>query len=56
MNETTNKKKSSKIIDIIIIIILVLSPGIRGYSNWNWYEYIIILIPIAGVIYHWIKE
>ncbi len=55
MNETT-KKRQSKAIDIIIIVILILSPGIRGYSNWHWYEYLLIFIPIALIIYRWIME
>jgi hypothetical protein len=29
-------------------------PGIRGYSNWIWYEYLFILIVIAAIVYSWI--
>ncbi len=55
MNELTHKNILSKLIDVLIIVVLVLLPGIRGYSNWSAYEYMFILIPIAGIIYHWIK-
>jgi len=55
MNEMTRKNILSKLIDILVIIILVFLPGIRGYSNWSAYEYMFILIPIAAIIYHWIK-
>jgi len=56
MNELQNKKRQSKAIDIIVIIILILIPGIRGYSNWHWYEYLLIFISIALIIYRWIME
>jgi hypothetical protein len=55
MNEITRKNLLSKLIDILVIIILVFLPGIRGYSNWSAYEYMFIFIPIAAIIYHWIK-
>lgn len=48
------KERRVKIGDIIFIVILLLIPGIRGYSNWMWYEYLFILIVIAAIVYSWI--
>ncbi|MDY6930051.1 MAG: hypothetical protein SWN10_23630 [Pseudomonadota bacterium] len=48
------KERRVKIGDIIFIVILLLMPGIRGYSNWMWYEYLFILIVIAAIVYSWI--
>ncbi len=48
------KERRIKIGDIILIVILLLIPGIRGYSNWMWYEYLLILIGIATIVYSWI--
>lgn len=55
MNEMTHKNTRSKLIDILVIITLILLPGIRRYSNWHAYEYVLILIPVIGILYHWVK-
>jgi hypothetical protein len=48
------KERRVRIGDIIFIIILLLGPGMRGYGNWMWYEYLFILIVIASIVYSWI--
>jgi hypothetical protein len=48
------KERRVKVGDIIFIVLLLLMPGIRGYSNWIWYEYLFILIVIAAIVYSWI--
>ena len=48
------KERRIKIGDIVFIVILLLGPGIRGYDNWMWHEYLFILTIIAAIVYSWI--
>jgi accessory gene regulator protein AgrB len=48
------KERRVKVGDIILIVVLLLMPGIRGYRNWMWFEYLFILIIIASIVYSWI--
>ena len=51
MKQQQNKPVSHIIIDIIIIVILILMPGIRGYDNYAWYEYLVfVFIPVVWFI------
>lgn len=56
MSETAPKGKSFRFLYILLILVLLLLPGIRGYENWRWYEYLMILLIIAGIIYRWKKD
>ena len=43
--------------NIILIIIFLLLPGIRGYQNFQVYQYILfVALPIAYLIYEMIKD
>ena len=56
MSETAPKRKSYRFLYILLILILLLLPGIRGYENWRWDEYLMILLIITGIIYRWKKD
>jgi len=51
MKEQKFKRNFHIIGDIVFIILLILTPGIRGYNEYVWYEYLLfVIIPVAGVI------
>jgi hypothetical protein len=37
--------------DLFIGVILFLLPGIRGYSNWQFYEYTFLVLIYGYIIY-----
>ncbi len=39
------------LLDIIIGILFILLPGIRGYSEWQIYEYALLLIIYGYIVY-----
>jgi hypothetical protein len=39
------------LMDIVIGVIFVLLPGIRGYSNWQIYEYALLLLIYGYIVY-----
>jgi len=39
------------ILDVVIGVIFILLPGIRGYSNWQIYEYGLILLIYGYIVY-----
>ena len=57
MKEQKTKRNFHIIIDIILIAIFILMPGIRGYNNYAWYEYLLfVFLPVAYLIYDIIQE
>jgi hypothetical protein len=42
--------------DAVIILIFALIPGIRGYSDWHIYEYILFALLAAILIFEWHKK
>lgn len=52
MNEMAHEKKLLKKIDVLLVIFLLLLPGIRGYSDWHFYEYaLFIVLPLLGLFF-----
>jgi hypothetical protein len=52
MNEMAHEKKLLKKIDVLLVIFLLLLPGIRGYSDWHFYEYVLfIVLPLLGLFF-----
>jgi len=39
------------ILDVVVAAILILLPGIRGYSNWQIHEYLLLLLILAYIVY-----
>ncbi len=39
------------ILDIVVGAIFILLPGIRGYSNWQVYEYALLLLIYGYIVY-----
>jgi len=37
--------------DLVIIAIAALLPGIRGYENWNWIEYLVLILMLVYILY-----
>ena len=57
MKEQKTKQNFHIIIDIILIALFILMPGIRGYNNYAWYEYLLfVFLPVAYLIYDIIQE
>jgi hypothetical protein len=57
MKEQKTKRNFHIIIDIILIALFILMPGIRGYNNYAWYEYLLfVFLPVAYLIYDIIQE
>jgi len=56
MKEQINKRNFHIIGDIIFIVLLILLPGIRGYYNWVWYEYLFLAFMVTWLIYDIIKR
>jgi len=57
MNEIKKQNIFHRIIDLIIIALLIFAPGIRGYQNWYWYEYLLfVFIPVVWLIYDFIQR
>lgn len=56
MKDQKNKRNFHIIGDIIFIILLILGPGIRGYNNWAWYEYLFLVLMVAWLIYDIIQR
>jgi len=51
MKEQKNKRNFHIIIDVILIVLFLLMPGIRGYNNYAWYEYLLfVFLPVAWLI------
>ena len=51
MNEKKVKRRAWAA-GILLITCLLLAPGIRGYSDWQWYEYFIgVAMPIGLILY-----
>jgi hypothetical protein len=45
------------IMDILIGVLFILLPGIRGYSNWHFYEYGLLLLIYSYIVYlHHLKS
>ena len=39
------------------VLVFLLLPGIRGYENWQVYEYVLyVAIPIIVIIFFWKKD
>lgn len=56
---STSKKKSKNhwIGNTIGIIVFLLLPGIRGYQNLQWYEYLLFVFgPVAYLIYDMVHK
>jgi hypothetical protein len=45
------KKIRPYLLDIIFGVIFILLPGIRGYANWQIYEYSLLLLIYAYIVY-----
>ena len=56
MKERKNKSSFHIIGDIIFIVLLILLPGIRGYYDWVWYEYLFLALMVAWLIYDIIQR
>jgi hypothetical protein len=57
MEEQKNKRNFHIIRDIILIVLFIIMPGIRGYNNYSWYEYLLfVFLPVAYLIYDIIQE
>jgi|GEM_PF-2138760 hypothetical protein len=39
------------IVDVVIVLVFALGPGIRGYGHWQVYEYLFLLLLLAGILY-----
>jgi len=39
------------LLDILLGVIFILLPGIRGYDNWQIYEYVLILLIFGYIVY-----
>lgn len=39
------------LLDIVVGVIFILLPGIRGYSNWQIYEYALLLLIYGYIVY-----
>lgn len=50
------KERRVKIGDVVFIVILLLGPGIRGYDNWELYQYAFIAAIIGSIVYAWITR
>lgn len=37
--------------DFIILLLFILLPGIRGYSSWNVFEYLLMGIILVYIFY-----
>ena len=55
---TYNKKgKYSWIGHVIAVLVFLLLPGVRGYQNLHWYEYLLFVFgPVAWLIYDMIRK
>jgi len=41
----------------LCVLIFLLLPGIRGYKNWQVWEYVLfVAIPIVWIIFFWKKD
>jgi hypothetical protein len=49
MNQTNVKKIIG---DFLIVVLFAILPGIRGYSNWQIHEYLIIAVIAGIILYH----
>lgn len=45
------KKFRPYLLDIVVALVLILLPGIRGYSNWQIHEYLLLFLIFAYVVY-----
>jgi purine-cytosine permease-like protein len=45
------RKAPPYVVDILIIAVFVLAPGVRGYSNWAVYEYILWGVILFYILY-----
>ena len=56
MEEIMTKKSKHIIRNLILILIFLLLLGIRGYENWQVYEYLLyVALPIGYLSYDLIK-
>jgi hypothetical protein len=39
------------LVDSAIIAIFALAPGIRGYQNWDWWEYAFLAMALVYILY-----
>lgn len=39
------------LLDIMVGVVFILLPGIRGYSNWQIYEYALLLLIYGYIVY-----
>lgn len=39
------------LLDILVGVIFILLPGIRGYSDWQIYEYALLLLIYGYIVY-----
>jgi hypothetical protein len=52
MEEQKKKRNFHIIRNIILIVLFIIMPGIRGYNNYAWYEYLLfVFLPVAYLIY-----
>lgn len=57
MSTHKEKRKYRWIVNAIAIVVFLLLPGIRGYKNLYWYEYLLFVFgPVAWLIYDMIRE
>jgi len=52
MMDENKVKRRAWAAGILLIACLLLAPGIRGYSDWQWHEYVIgVAMPIGLILY-----
>lgn len=57
MTEVKSEKSRHITRNVILIIVFLLLPGIRGYQNFQVYQYFLyVALPIAYLIYEMIKD
>ena len=57
MSAHDKKSKYHWIGNTIAIVVFLLLPGIRGYKNLYWYEYLLFVFgPVAYLIFDMIRE
>ena len=49
--EVIVEKINPYIRDVIVGVLFIFLPGIRGYANWQFYEYALILLLYGYIVY-----
>ena len=39
------------LLDILVAVVFILLPGIRGYADWHFYEYGLLLVIYIYIVY-----